>query len=104
MSNVDFLNPIVSRNQNIQDISKLIYEPLFNVTEDYKLENALGIEWSKAEEKAYLVKLRENVKWHNGADFTARDVKYTIDKIKEIGNEYIYFSNVSNIESAFSNL
>lgn len=96
---MDFLNPIVSKNQNVQDISKIIYEPLLNVTEDYKLENALAIEWSKAEEKSYLIKLRDNVKWHNGAEFTARDVKYTIEQIRNIGNEYIYFSNVANIES-----
>lgn len=99
ISNLDKLNPIVSKNQNIQDISKLIYDPLLNVTEDYRLENALAIEWSKAEDKAYLVKLREGVKWHNGTDFSAIDVKFTIEKIKNLGNEYVYFSNVSNIEN-----
>jgi len=30
ISNLDNLNPILSKNQNIQDISKLVYEPLFN--------------------------------------------------------------------------
>ena len=39
------------------------------------------------------------MKWHNGAEFTAVDVKYTIDTIKNLGSDYIYYSNVSNIES-----
>ncbi|MCI9365210.1 MAG: hypothetical protein HFJ54_00850 [Clostridia bacterium] len=99
ISNLDSLNPIVSKNQNIQDTSKIIYEPLLGLTDDYKLENLLAVEWSKAENKAYLIKLRENVKWHNGTDFNAVDVKYTIDQIKNLGSEYIYFPNVSNIES-----
>ncbi len=40
ISNLDKLNPIVSKNQSVQDIlTKLVYESLLNVTEDYKLEN-----------------------------------------------------------------
>lgn len=98
ISNLDNLNPILSKNQNVQDISKLIYEPLLSVTEDYKLENCLAIEWSKSKEKEYFVKIRKNVKWHNGSDFVAEDVKYTIEKIKELGNDSIYFSNVEKID------
>lgn len=90
---------MVSRNQNVQDISKLIFEPLFYVKEDFSLENALGIEWSKTGEKSYLVKLRTGVKWHNGNDFIAADVKYTIEQIQSLGSEYIYYANVQNIES-----
>ncbi|MCI8393277.1 MAG: hypothetical protein HFJ24_01610 [Clostridia bacterium] len=99
LSNIDSLNPILSKNQNIQDFSKLLYEPLFNITSDFKLEPALGIEFSKAEGNVYFVKLRENVKWHNGADFKAEDVKYTIEKIKELGDSSIYNANVSNINN-----
>lgn len=84
ISNVDSLNPILSKNQNIQDISKFIYEPLFFISDDYKLKNALGVEFSKADNKTYFVKLREDVKWHNGTEFTAQDVKYTIETIKSI--------------------
>lgn len=98
ISNLDNLNPILSKNQNIQDISKLIYEPLLYVKEDYRLESCLATEWSKVNNE-YLIKLRENVKWHNGSDFTAKDVKFTIDKIKELGNDSIYFPNVQKIEN-----
>lgn len=39
MSNLDKLNPIVSKNQSVQDIiAKIVYDSLLNVTEDYKLE------------------------------------------------------------------
>ena len=99
IANLDNLNPIVSKNQNVQDILKLVYEPLLNVTEDYKLESSLLTEWSKAETKAYLIKIREGVKWHNGTDFIAQDVKYTIDTIKALGDNSIYYSNVRNIEN-----
>lgn len=98
MSNFDNLNPLLSKNQNIQDISKLIYEPLFNITDNFRLEKSLAIEFSKADSKTYFVKLRENVKWHSGTDFTAEDVKYTIEAIKNLGEASIYNLNVSKIE------
>ncbi|MCI8621818.1 MAG: hypothetical protein HFJ50_09250 [Clostridia bacterium] len=78
---------------------KIIYEPLFCISKDFKLENALAIEFSKVESKSYLIKLRENVKWHDGNNFKAEDIKFTIDKIREIGEDSIYNANVSNIEN-----
>lgn len=47
----------------------------------------------------YLVKLRENVKWQNGADFSAEDVKFTIETIKSLGDLSIYNANVTDIEN-----
>lgn len=99
ISNLDTLNPLISKNQNIQDISKLMFEPLFNVSDNFRLEKCLALEFSKADSKTYFVKLRENVKWHNGADFLAQDVKYTIETIKVLGEASIYYSNVKDIES-----
>lgn len=98
ISNVDNLNPILSKNQNVQDISKLFFEPLLYVTEDFRLNNALAVEFSKAANNSYLIKLRENVMWHNGSEFSAKDVKFTIDKIKELGENSIYYPNVKKIE------
>ena len=99
ISNFDNLNPLISKNQNIQDIEKLVYEPLLSVSNDFKIKDALAVEVSKADSKIYFIKLRENVKWHNGADFVANDVKFTIDTIKKLGESSIYYSNVSNIEN-----
>lgn len=98
ISNLDTLNPLISKNRNIQDMTKLIYEPLFNITDNFKLDNALAVEWSKADSKTYLIHLREDVKWHNGEDFSAEDVKFTIDTIKALGDNSIYNSNVSCID------
>ena len=32
----DNINPILSNNKNVQDISRLIFDPLYTLTEDYK--------------------------------------------------------------------
>ena len=47
IAGLDTINPILSKNKNVQDISKLIYEPLVNLTSDYKAESCLAKEWAK---------------------------------------------------------
>ncbi len=91
----DTMNPIISKNKNVQDIQKLIYEPLINLTSDYKTESCLATEWAKQSETTYLIKLRENVKWSDGTPFTAEDVRFTIDRLKETSSIYTY--NVQSV-------
>ena len=93
----DTINPILSRNKNVQDIAKIIYEPLIDFSVDFKAVPCLATEWSKVENNGYLIKLREGVKWHDGTNFTARDVKFTVDKIKSEEVNSIYKANLKNV-------
>lgn len=87
---MDSMNPILSNNKNVQDISKLIYEPLVTLTAEYKAEPALATEWAKQSDHSYLIKLKENAKWTSGQRFTAEDVRFTIDRLKEFSSIYSY--------------
>lgn len=93
----DNFNPLLSNNKNVQDISRLIFEPLFTLTEDYKLEGALAKEYSKTGEMSYIVKLCENIKWQDGNKFDVSDVIFTIDMLKKLGTESVYYYNVKDI-------
>ena len=95
IAGLDTNNPILSKNKNVQDISKLIYEPLVNLTSDYKAEACLAKEWAKQSDNSYLIKLRENVRWSNGLRFTSADVRFTIDRLKD--TDSIYSANVVNV-------
>ncbi len=87
---MDTINPILSNNKNVQDISKLIYDPLITLTADYKVESCLAKEWAKQNDNSYLIKLRENVRWSDGQKFTAEDVKFTIERLQEVSSIYSY--------------
>lgn len=91
----DTINPILSKNKNVQNISKLIFEPLLSINKDYKVECCLAKEWSKTNETTYVLKLRENVLWQDGTEFIASDVKFTIEQLKQIDS--IYSSSVKDI-------
>ena len=67
------------------------------LTKEYKLETCLAKEWAKQNETTYLIKLRDDKKWSDGQKFTADDVKFTIDRLKD--SNTIYSSNVKDVTS-----
>ena len=94
---LDNMNPILSNNKNVQDISRLIFDPLFTLTEEYKLKGILAEECSKIQEKTYIIKLKEDIRWHDGNKFDSSDVVFTIDMLKKIGTNSIYYYNIKDI-------
>lgn len=99
VSNFDNINPHITKNKDIIQIDSLIFEPLIEITQDYKTKNCLAKEWSKVSEKSYVVKLKENIKWQDDTEFTANDVKFTIETIQK-DKKSIYLENVKDIQKA----
>lgn len=96
----DTINPITTNNRNVQEITKIIYEPLITLNENYKLEYCLAEEIAKADDYSYIVKLRKGVLWENQSIFSVDDVIYTIDVIKDLearGIATIYAENIRHI-------
>jgi len=97
ISNFDNINPIISQNRDVINLSTIIYEPLMTLSEDYHLELCLAKECSKINEKTYIVTLKENLKWEDGSPITGKDVQFTVEKLKE--GKSVYSANAKNISS-----
>jgi peptide/nickel transport system substrate-binding protein len=95
ISNFDTINPILTNNKLMININQLIYEPLFELSNNYKLNNCLAKEIAKTSPTTYVLKVDTSVKWSDGSNFTAKDVKYTVDIIKSRNN--IFYENVKHI-------
>ena len=73
----------------------MIYEPLFRWnTDKEEFESVLARDIKKttprstqAQNRAYIIKLKEGVRWHNGQAFTAADVVFTYNFIKKWGRD-----------------
>lgn len=98
ISDFDNMHPYITKNREIIYIDQLIFEPLLTVTQDYKITNCLAKEWSKLGETSYLIKLKENVMWQDNSEFTAKDVKFSIEQLKKLDTS-IYYENVKNIKT-----
>lgn len=94
----DNINPLISNNREIINISPIIYEPLFTLDKTYKLQECLAKEYSKLSNTCYVIKLKDNIKWQDGTAFTTEDVIFTIEKIKQLSNS-VYYTNVENIKN-----
>lgn len=99
ISGYDTINPILSNNRDIQYIDKLIFEPLVDITNDFKIENRLAKEFSKINNTTYIIKLREDVFWHDDERFKAEDVIFTVNNLKNNNINSIYKGNVKDIQS-----
>ena len=94
----DTLNPLISQNEDVYNISKLIYDGLFEFDENMNAAPKLVSKYKVNTEKASIyIKLKKGVKWHNGGTLTASDVKYTIDAIKQAGSKSVYYEKASKI-------
>ncbi|MEM0900102.1 MAG: ABC transporter substrate-binding protein [Pseudomonadota bacterium] len=66
-------------------LSQQIYEPLISPDMEAKPIPALATEWSVSPDNpnVWVFKLREGVKFHEGQDFTAEDVVFSINRAKQ---------------------
>lgn len=98
ISNFDTINPLLSNNKNVQEISKVIFDSLIVLDGDMKLQYGLASEIGKVDNINYIIKLKDNVFWTDGNKLNANDVKFTIEALKN-GINSVYSENVQNVES-----
>lgn len=78
-----------------------IYEGLVTFDENMELVGQLASDWEQPDDSTYVFNLVEGVKFHNGREMTADDVKYSFDRIMDeetASHISSYFSDVKNIE------
>lgn len=74
---------IDSYDVNTLNINHNIFSALVEFDSIFQIKPELALSWSTPDNLTWRFYLRENVKFHNGYDFTAEDVKYSIDLVKE---------------------
>ena len=77
---IAWLDPHMSTSSNDIRISFNVFDNLTSRRPDGKLVPGLATEWKLQGQQAWMFKLRQGVKWHNGDPFTSADVKYSIER------------------------
>lgn len=77
------VNPLFTSTMSEARVNELVFEGLFTDDQELRSKPELAESWTLAEDKrSMVIELRRDVKWHDGEAFTARDVVFTIDAMK----------------------
>jgi peptide/nickel transport system substrate-binding protein len=76
-------DPLNDTQATSQSVFQNVFDPLVRVNWDNPGDPlpALAVSWKFLSPTAIQFNLRKGVKWHDGRDFTAEDVKFTFDRV-----------------------
>ena len=75
------LDPVTITAFSSYDFTSLLYTGLLRWNAEMKVEPDLATGFEQPDDKTYVFRLRDGVKFHNGQAFDAGDVKHTFDRI-----------------------
>ncbi|MBI2683010.1 MAG: ABC transporter substrate-binding protein [Acidobacteriales bacterium] len=77
------LDPRVGTDAQSERIGKLIFDSLVRRDEHFNLQPSLAERWEIPDPRTYIFHLRRDVRFHDGTRLTARDVKWTLDSMRD---------------------
>ncbi|MFH1456629.1 MAG: peptide ABC transporter substrate-binding protein [Patescibacteria group bacterium] len=94
------INPLyASLNDVDHDIASLVYSGLVKIDKHQQIVPDMAESWSVSDDqKEYTFVLRDDIKWHDGEQFTVEDVKFTIQSIQDPEFKSPLASNFMNVK------
>ncbi|HET9086968.1 MAG TPA: ABC transporter substrate-binding protein [Acidobacteriaceae bacterium] len=96
------LDPRIGTDAQSERIDELIFDALVNKDKQFNLQPALATSWEMPDPLTYIFHLRRGVHFHNGQPLTARDVKWTLDSMRNhtlLTGKYQAYRNVSHVDA-----
>ena len=80
-TDVQYMDPQVQNDTTSESVVKALYNTLLKFEDDGSVVGDLAEDWSVSEDQlTWTFKLKEGVKFHNGKEMTAEDVKATFER------------------------
>ncbi|MEO1855692.1 MULTISPECIES: ABC transporter substrate-binding protein [Chromohalobacter] len=83
----------------ILQLSHLTHDPLVRWTKDVKFEPRLATDWERIDDTTMRFTLRDGVTFHTGNDFTAKDVVWTIERLKRSADFKAIFDPIASAKA-----
>jgi peptide/nickel transport system substrate-binding protein len=95
------MNPLINTSSTEARIRELMFEPLLARDLNGSIQPRLAESWEVSKDgKLYTFKLRKGVKFHNGKEMTAEDIKFAVDYTLNPKNGAHGFDDLSAVERA----
>ena len=99
-SEPDQLDPHATTAYAAFQVLENVFDTLVQPDAEGEFEPALASEWSADDEgTVWTFELRDDVVWHDGSDFTADDVVYSIERIVDEGQNAFRFADLEEVRA-----
>jgi peptide/nickel transport system substrate-binding protein len=86
---LDNLNSLVAAQKYSQEVNQyLLFLPLLRLDNELNYQPALAESWEIVDDTAAVFTLRRDVFWHDSVQTTARDVVFTLERVKDPATTY----------------
>ena len=95
------LDPRIGTDAQSERIFALIFDGLVDHDAKFNFTPALALSWEEPNPLTFVFHLRDGVRFHDGRPFTARDVKWTIDSLRNgtvVSAKSTVFASVDSVE------
>ena len=92
------LDPYEQLSGGTLQLSHMVFDPLVRWTQDLQFEGRLAESWEQIDATTMRFHLRKDVTFHSGNAFTAKDVDWTFDRIKESADFKGIFAPFTDVE------
>lgn len=97
-SDIGTVDPKFLRGRQTQNVVRLMFDSLYHRDDDMQIIPWLATSFENPDELTWRFHLREGVKFHNGNDFKANDVKFSIERLMEDDSVWDTASFVDRVE------
>lgn len=95
------LDPRLAQDTSAFRVRELLYNGLVYIQPDYSPAPDVAESWENPDEQTWIFHLKEGIRFHNGEELTAEDVKYTYDTILDesfSSPSRAFYAPIQNIE------
>ncbi len=81
VADVSNLDPHKMNDVYTANVTKQIFNNLVKMNKDMEIQKDLAAAWENPDAQTWIFRLKKGVKFHNGEEFTANDVKFSLERV-----------------------
>ncbi|MGI6358765.1 MAG: ABC transporter substrate-binding protein [Bacillota bacterium] len=91
------LDPGMHSETPTGNVERQIFDTLIQQDDDMQFQPGIATRWEAIDGTTWVIEIRSDVKFHDGSQLTATDVKFSIDRILDPANNSPQVSNLSAV-------